>query len=256
MSETINNLKSKIEEEKRKVTLEYIEQLSKLKEERGLRNIKLFEKKGIWALRNIKPKLHITFGNAKLPKTTCIVNLGTWFNCAGRKEGFCEICEQCYDKSPEVRFKQRTKDRLEQEIFWRAVDANTFADALIFNILSQNDKTKHEVNLIRWAEVGEIRNQRDLRKIIEVSDIVYDALKIKSYIYTHNKNLNFNLNRPNLTINGSGFMIDNEYRVVKDKEKEFNNLNDLSNKRECICDCTQCSYCSKKDSFILIEELR
>lgn len=249
-------LKSKIEYEKRRVTLEYIGELLRLKEEKGLKDINLFKKKGMWALKNIKPKLHITFGNAKLPKTTCIVNLGTWFNCAGRKEGFCEICEQCYDKSPEVRFKQRTKDRLEQEIFWRAVDTDTFADALMFNIIAHNDKSKDKVKLIRWAEVGEIRNQNDLEKIIDISNKVYENLGIESYIYTHNKNLNFNIEKQHLTINGSGFMVDNEYRVVRDKEKEYNNLNDISNKRDCICDCTQCSYCSKKDSYILIEELR
>ena len=242
--------------EEEKVIMEYLSQLLLLKEERGLKNIKLFEKKALWALENLEPKMHITFGNAKLPKTTCIVNLGTWFNCAGRKEKFCELCEKCYDKSPEVRFKQRTKDRLEQEIYWRATDADTFASKLINKIEKYNEKTKYKINLIRWAEVGEIRNQEDLEKIIEVSNEVFEYLGIKSYIYTHNKNLNFNIDRPNLTINGSGFMIDNEYRVVKNKEQEYNNLSDLSNKRECICDCTQCSYCSRKDSFILIEELR
>lgn len=244
------------EKEKTNVTIEYYNQLLNLKPEKGLKNVNNFRKKALWALKNLEPKMHITFGNAKLPKTTCIVNLGTWFNCAGRKEGFCDICEKCYDKSPEVRFKQRTKDRLEQEIYWRATDADTFASVLIDKIERHNEKTKYKVNLIRWAEVGEIRNQEDLEKIIEVSDEVYKYLGIKSYIYTHNKNLNFDIHRPNLTINGSGFMVDNEYRVVIDKEREFNNLSDLSNKRNCICDCTQCSYCSRKDSFILIEELR
>lgn len=242
--------------EEEKVIMEYLSQLLLLKEERGLKNIKLFEKKALWALENLEPKMHITFGNAKLPKTTCIVNLGTWFNCAGRKEKFCELCEKCYDKSPEVRFKERTKDRLEQEIYWRATDADTFASKLINKIEKHNEKTKYKINLIRWAEVGEIRNQEDLEKIIEVSNEVFKYLGIKSYIYTHNKNLNFDIDRPNLTINGSGFMVDNEYRVVKNKEQEYNNLSDLSNKRECVCDCTQCSYCSKKDSFVLIEELR
>ena len=250
----MNNLQLIKEEEK--VIIEYLSQLLLLKEEKGLKNIKLFTKKALWALKNLEPKMHITFGNAKLPKTTCIVNLGTWFNCSGRKEKFCELCEKCYDKSPEVRFKQRTKDRLEQEIYWRAVDADTFASELIYKIEEHNKKTKNKINLIRWAEVGEIRNQEDLEKIVEVSNEVFEYLGIKSYIYTHNKNLNFNIDRPNLTINGSGFMVDNEYRVVKDKEQEYNNLSDLSNKRECICDCTKCSYCSRKDSFILIEELR
>ena len=123
-------------------------------------------------------------------------------------------------------------------------------------IQDYNEKNKEKVNLIRWAEVGEIRNQEDLEKINRISNIVYHILGIESYIYTHNKNLNFDIERPHLTINGSGFMVDNEYRVVKNREKEYQNLTDLSNKRDCICDCTQCSYCSHKDNFVIIEELR
>ena len=238
------------------VRKEYWLELWKLQPERGLKNVKKFRKKGMWALKNMNPKLHVSYGNAKLPKTTCIVNLGTWLNCSGRKEGFCEICKECYDKSPEVRFKERTKDRLEQEAFWRTLDAKTFGLILAREISNHNNKTKNKVNLIRWAEVGEIRNQEDLIKIRDVSNIIGGLLGIKSYIYTHNKNLDFDIDRPNLTINGSGFMVDNEYRVVKDREEEFNNLSDLSNKRDCVCDCTICSYCSRKDSFILIEELR
>lgn len=238
------------------VRKEYWLELWKLQPERGLKNVKNFRKKGIWALKNMNPKLHVTYGNAKLPKTTCIVNLGTWLNCSGRKEGFCEICKECYDKSPEVRFKERTKDRLEQEVFWRTLDAKTFGLVLANEISNHNNKTKNKVNLIRWAEVGEIRNQEDLIKIRDVSNIINELLGIKSYIYTHNKNLDFNIDRPNLTINGSGFMVDNEYRVVKNREEEFNNISDLSNKRDCVCDCTICSYCSRKDSFILIEQLR
>ena len=237
------------------VRKEYWLELWKLQPERGLKNVKKFRKKGMWALKNMNPKLHVSYGNAKLPKTTCIVNLGTWLNCSGRKEGFCEICKECYDKSPEVRFKERTKDRLEQEAFWRTLDAKTFGLILAREISNHNNKTKNKVNLIRWAEVGEIRNQEDLIKIRDVSNIIGGLLGIKSYIYTHNKNLDFDIDRPNLTINGSGFMVDNEYRVVKDKEEEFNNLSDLSNKRDCVCDCTICSYCSRKDSFILVEEL-
>lgn len=238
------------------VRKEYWLELWKLQPERGLKNVKKFRKKGMWALKKMNPKLHVSYGNAKLPKTTCIVNLGTWLNCSGRKEGFCEICKECYDKSPEVRFKERTKDRLEQEAFWRTLDAKTFGLILAREISNHNNKTKNKVNLIRWAEVGEIRNQEDLIKIRDVSNIIGELLGIKSYIYTHNKNLDFDIDRPNLTINGSGFMVDNEYRVVKDREEEFNNLSDLSNKRDCVCDCTICSYCSRKDSFILVEELR
>ena len=113
-----------IEQEKQIVINEIEEQLEILKPEKGLQNIEMFKERMQWALNNLEPKLHYSIGNAKLPKTTLIFNLGTWFNCPGKKESFCEICEKCYDKSPEVRFKDRLKERIEQEIYFRAVPAH------------------------------------------------------------------------------------------------------------------------------------
>lgn len=245
--------------ETNKVKEEILQQLETLKPEKGLQNIKIFEKKVLWALNNLNPKLHFICGNAKLPKTTMIINLGTWFNCPGRKEKFCNICQECYDKSPEVRFKERIRDRLEQEIFFRTHTAEKLITIILVNIDYWNNHHKTKIKNIRWSEVGDLRNQKDLDKVIYISNEIYRRKNIKSYIYTHNQSLDFwSTERPGLIINGSGFMVDNEYRVLpKDQiENEFNNLNDLSNKRECICDCTKCGYCLEKNGFILIEELR
>lgn len=250
-----------LEIEKQIVTTEIKEQLEKLQPEKGLTNVKNFKNKVQWALQNITPQLHFTIGNAKLPKTTLIFNLGTWFNCPGRKEGFCELCEECYDKSPEVRFKDRIKGRLEQEIYFRAISAEKIGEQLTRIITTHNNKKriKHKIDRIRFNEVGELRNQEDLEKIIKISNIVYENTGVKSYIYTHNKDLNFDIQREALTINGSNFMVDNEYRVVEkgQREQEYQTLNDISNKRDCICDCEKCpNYCLNKSGYILIEEVR
>ena len=60
-----------------KVKKEYFLELLKLKPEKELKNINAFRNKALWAWKNIEPQMHITFGNAKLPETTCIINLGT-----------------------------------------------------------------------------------------------------------------------------------------------------------------------------------
>ena len=245
--------------ETNKVKEEILQQLEILKPEKGLQNIENFKKKVIWALDNLNPKLHFICGNAKLPKTTMIINLGTWFNCPGRKEKFCDICQKCYDKSPEVRFKERIRDRLEQEILFRSCSKELLTTIILTNIDYWNNHHKTKIKNIRWSEVGDLRNKEDLDKVIYISNEIYRRRNIKSYIYTHNQSLDFwSTERPGLVINGSGFMVDNEYRVLpKDQiENEFNNLDDLSNKRECICDCTKCGYCLEKNGFILIEELR
>ena len=247
-----------IEQEKQIVIKEIEKQLEILKPEKGLKNIEMFKERMQWALNNLEPKLHYSIGNAKLPKTTLIFNLGTWFNCPGRKGGFCEICEKCYDKSPEVRFKDRLKERIEQEIYFRAIPAHVIGMQLAKIIKEYNTPRRiYKIDRIRFSEVGELRNQNDLEKITLISNIVESLTNVKSYTYTHNKNLNFDIYRPSLTINGSNFMVDNEYRVVKDREEEFNNLYDLANKKDCICDCVKCNnYCLEKTQSIIVEELR
>ena len=238
-----------------KVINEYNEQLDNLKPEKGLINVDAFKKKAKWAIDNCYPRLHIKFGNAKLPKTTAIINLGTWFNCSGRKEGYCDLHEVCYAKSPEVRFKERTRDRLEQEIFWRSLKSRWIANTIIFKIKEYERKTGIKVTLIRWNEVGEMRNHKDFYKIVNCSKQIFNELSIKSYLYTHNNKLDYSHYYGDyLTINGSGFMVDNNYKVVKDKSK-IDNINYI-NTKNCICDCTKCSLCSEKNSNIIFEELR
>lgn len=252
-------MNTRLESETNKVKSEILENLKTLKVEKGLKQIENFKEKVIWALDNLNPKLHFICGNAKLPKSTMIINLGTWFNCPGRKEGFCELCTECYDKSPEVRFKERIKGRLEQEIFFRAHTAEELIKIILVNIDFWNNHHKTKIKNIRWSEVGDLRNQEDLNKVIDISNEIFNRRGIRSYIYTHNQSLDFwSKDRHGLVINGSGFMVDNEYRVLPKEqiENEFKNLDDLSNKRECICDCTQCNRCLEKNGFILIEEIR
>lgn len=249
------NLEQRIEIEEQKVTEEYKKQLDILdKPEHGLKDIEAFKQKGEYAITHLNPECHVTFGNAKLPKTTMIVNMGTWFNCPGRKEGFCDICIECYDKHVEVMYKDRTIGRLEQEIFWRACTAEEFAKALINQIKIRNASTRmYKVKQIRWCEVGELRNQSDLEKLIDVTNMIGEKTGIKSYIYTHNRNLSFCSKemRPYLTINGSNFMIDNEYRVLSKGTITKNSPFFI-----CECDCTVCNACYHANGIIIVEELR
>lgn len=234
-----------------KVTNEIKEQLELLKPERGLKNIKRFKNNYLWGLKNAKPKMHVSVGNLKLPLYILIFNLGTWFNCSGRKEKFCDICVECYDKPPEVRFKRRIIDRIEHEVWWRENPADIIAKEIILFIRNWNEHNKIKIKYIRFSEVGEIRNQKDLEKVVDVSNIVGEKLGIYSYIYTHNKKLDFNIDRPFLTINGSDFMVDNEFRIIKD-----DNFDLKEDYYECKCDCSICNKCIGKNNLVIIERLR
>ena len=250
------NLDQRIELELEKVTKEYQWQLDLLdKPEYGLKNLKAFKEKGKYALQHLNPQIHVSFGNLKLPETTMIVNLGTWFNCPGRKDGFCDICVKCYDKHPEVMYKDRTIGRLEQEIFWRACTAEEFTKALLNQIEIRNNSTrKYKIKQIRWSEVGDLRNQNDYQKLLEVTTLIGEMTGLHSYIYTHNKDIQFydKNSRPYLTVNGSNFMVDNEYRVVqKDTRKLITEPH-----YNCDCDCRLCNACAHPNNLVIVEELR
>lgn len=143
------------------------------------------------------------------------------------------------------------KSRLNNYLFWKANSADKIAAFISYSIMAERMKG-NEINLLRFNEVGEIENQEDLEKMIKISNIVYDNTGVKSYTYTHNRNLNFDVPRANLTICGSGFMVDNRFTVVKPEDyKEYvNNTNCI----ECPQKCELCgSICSKKLGVEIVE---
>lgn len=218
--------------------------------ERGLSNVEAFKERYINAFVQMYPHPYITFGNKKLPKTTAIYNIGCWFLCPGRLNGFCELSEVCYGKCREV-MGSVINSRLNNYYYWKNNNAETIAEFICYSIKLETLKG-NEVNLLRFNEVGEIENQEDLEKMIKISNIVYWKTGIKSYTYTHNRNLNFDINRPNLTICGSGFMIDNRFTVVK--PEDYREYVDTHNCVECPQKCELCgSICSKKLGVEIVE---
>lgn len=237
--------------EKELVQKEYESQLAILEPEFGLSNVQAFKDKAKEAFDKVVPQMHVVFGNAKLPESTAIISCGTWFNCAGRKEGFCELSEICYDKCREVMSADVTRFRLEEEIAFRSLNTEEIAQQIIPQIKARNaSKSKEGIKQVRWNEVGELRNQKDLEKVNAISNILYEEFGVHSYIYTHNRYLDFSIDRPHLTVLGSGFMVDNEYRVVEDKST----LDEVF--FECNCDCTKCNICPLKLDLVIVEEVR
>ena len=218
--------------------------------EKGLSNVPAFKKRYTAAFNTMHQRPYITFGNKKLPKTTAIYNIGTWFLCPGRLEGYCELSTVCYAKCREV-MGSVNKSRLNNYYFWRSNNSETIAKFICYSIKAEQLKG-NEINLLRFNEVGEIEDEEDLNKMIDVSNIVYALTGVKSYTYTHNRKLNYDVNRPNLTICGSGFMVDNRFTVVKPEDyKEY--VQD-HNCIECPQNCGDCgSICSKKLGVEIVE---
>ena len=221
--------------------------------EKGLSNVTAFKERYQDAFKQMHPVPYMAFGNKKLPKTTAIYNIGCWFLCPGRLNGFCELSTECYAKCREV-MGNVIQSRLNNYYFWKSNTAERIAEFICYSIKLESLKG-NQVNLLRFNEVGEIEDQQELEKMVKVSNIVYMKTGVQSYTYTHNRNLNFNIPRANLTICGSGFMVDNKFTVVKPEDyKEYVNNNNCV---ECPQNCGDCgSICSKKLGVEIVEVLK
>ena len=235
------------------INVKYSAAISSVTIEKGLSNVNAFKERYQKAFNTMHPMPYITFGNKKLPKTTGIYNIGTWFLCPGRLEGYCELHQECYAKCREV-MGNVIQSRLNNYYFWKCNSAEKIAAFISYSIMAEKMKG-NQVNLLRFNEVGELEDQEDLNKMVKVSNIVYNNTGVKSYTYTHNRNLDFNIDRPNLTICGSGFMIDNCFTVVK--PEDYREYVDSHNCIECPQKCELCgSICSKKLGVEIVEVLK
>ena len=237
----------------KEIEMKFEEAINSVDVEKGLSNVEAFKERYVNAFSQMYPRPYITFGNKKLPKTTAIYNIGTWFLCPGRLEGYCELADSCYAKCREV-MGNVIPSRLNNYYYWKCNSAETIAEFICYSIKLEILKG-NQVNLLRFNEVGEIEDQEDLVKMIDVSNIVYTLTGVKSYTYTHNRNLNFDIERPNLNICGSGFMVDNQFTVVK--PEDYKEYVDTHNAIECPQNCGDCgSICSKKLGVEIVEVLK
>ena len=152
------------------INIKFSAAVSSVTVERGLSNVEGFKQKYKKAFNTMHQMPYIAFGNKKLPKTTAIYNIGTWFLCPGRLQGYCELAENCYAKSREV-MGSVISSRLNNYYFWKTNDAKRIANFIVYSIKAEQLKG-NEVNLLRFNEVGEIENQEDLEKMVKVSNIV------------------------------------------------------------------------------------
>ena len=222
---------------------EFKEAVASIKVERGLSNLDLFKEKVEDAFGDITPIPHISFGNKKVAGTTAIFNTGSWFLCPGRLYGFCDLCEQCNMKFREV-MGSALQSRFNNELWYRLNDAKTVADFIIASIMVEEFKGC-KIDLVRFNSVGDFRNQADLLKMRDISNVIYKNIGVESYVYTHNENINYKVSRPHLTVNGSGFMVDNQFTVVSPEDyADYVATHDC---RECYQDCEKCgSICKYK----------
>jgi len=167
-----------------------------------------------------------SIGNHKIGKDTLIFNMGPAQGCPSAARGLCQVpAGKCYALKAERCYPGCLPYRKAQAKYWRNSEALDIAADVLTAI-----KKHKAVKYIRVNEAGDFYDQNDVRKLCEVASRVPEAV---FYVYTARKDLRWPGWQPgNLIANGSGFMLDNNFKYEAEK---FDVV--------CPGDCRDCNVC-------------
>lgn len=170
-------------------------------------------------------------GNRKIGLDTVIMNFETSLFCSANEKNLCNHRDICYALRSELRYYHSTlKYRHEQELFFQKNNSLTIAKE-IEKFIEENF---YNIKYVRFSESGDFPNQKSFEKL---NDVCKRLPYLIFYGYTSRKDLDFSSRRDNLIINGSGFMVDNSFSVVKQFQED-----DL----KCLNNCRMCDLCKVK----------
>lgn len=192
----------------------------------------------------------ITKGNTKVPHL--IFNMTSAMNCPSRKLGLCQLenPDKCYALKFEKLRKNVKNCHLFQEEFWANMSWHAmaiFIKAELEKAGKSKAKKKLDTNYIRFNTSGDFRNTHDIFRLI---DIACFFPKVTFYGYTARKDLFtqeiLNALPQNIVVTGSGFMLHNEFRAVKEI---------TPGAITCPGDCSKCNLCKKRLGVVIENKL-
>ena len=179
----------------------------------------------------------ITFGNAKLPSTTMIFNMGSAKDCPSRKLGLCKVAGICYARKAEIMYPNVLPSRDSQAIDW----SNT-AQVIYKRMKVILNRKRNKINLFRFNESGDFYSQQCITKLNYIAERLLAEFGITTYGYTARKDLDFS--NASFLVKGSGHDSGNNGKTIV-----IRTIDDLPcDYSACIGDCKVCSMCSQHDS--------
>lgn len=188
------------------------------------------------------------FGNKKIGNDTLIFNMNPAHSCPARELGLCQVpVNRCYAFKDEQVYKHAKEYRERQRCFWAMLPTEKIAEQFRKAIARRRIETKY----IRVSEAGDFFTEEDVRKLCTIASLLPS---VRVYAYTARRDFNWEQLKKempeNLTINGSGFMVHNEFRVVQKATHKY---------PLCKGDCRQCTLCkgeATRQGIVIEEELR
>lgn len=190
-----------------------------------------------------KDKAVFKTGNLKIGYNTLIFNLGPAKKCISAKLGLCQLKNHktCYAYRDECRYPTVLKYRNRQLKYWDKSSVHQF----ILDVGTIIKKSRVKIKYLRFNESGDIRHLNDLHKINFIAKWLKREYDITTYLYTARKDLINQLKQvKNVIINGSGFMVHNNFTAVYY----------FTGKNICPANCGSCTKC-KTRNFKQIEVL-
>ncbi len=192
---------------------------------------------------NLDLRIRVSFGNLKIGKDTMILNMGSATDCPAMKLGLCPLPnpKDCYAMQPERSWPNVLPYRRKQEEYWKETDERQISkDILALNMLLEKPP-----KFFRFSEAHDFAEQYDVNKMRKITERINKSNSpMKIYGYTARSDLDLKGFPKNTVINGSGFMLDNNFTIVNEFSKDA--------KFRCMGDCRVCNLC-KTNSHKLIE---
>ena len=182
--------------------------------------------------------MEVSFGNNKLDKNIAIFNMNSATDCPSEKLGLCDVCDICYAKKAEKQYKAVLPYRRRQEEYWDSVTAQKFVDDLMEKSTYKAGAKKGQLKIkfLRLSEAGDFKTQLDLDKADTIAGLLRKR-GVMMYCYSARSDLDIS-GVKYLTINGSGWMAHNNFKIGKNLTEDDGIL--------CRGDCGPCTLCVHK----------
>jgi hypothetical protein len=213
-------------------------------------------------------------GNLKIGEDTLIYNMGSATECPSAILGLCDLAHKkhggngkCYALKAEAMYPQSKAFRNLQALQWETWSAAKIADALFTEIHARRNR-KTPIRFVRFNEAGDFYSLSCVRKAGRIAGYVAELCKraglpvVRFYTYTHRSDIfqgpglaGILASLPrNFTINGSGFKVHNEFRVlpITRAARDARENGTKVNKFTCLDDCSRCSLCKVRGAGITI----
>jgi len=194
-----------------------------------------------------KSRLKCSVGNLKIGKDTVILNITSATDCESLKRGLCQVPEgKCYALRAEKQYPPVLPYRRKQTRIWDSLTAEEIAEDV--KAIAQRP---HEVPIryLRMQEAGDFRDQADVNKTSRLADLLRGIVTV--YTYTARRDLDYRNISSNLIVNGSGFMVSNNCKVVGKLEKGVPACRGIKGGG-----CYGCTLCKTKGGKVIQEILR